>query len=76
VPETDRSPHRVAALPYLSSSEAADMLRRRRRGIDELVQDGRLPRPGDGRRLLTLRADVEASAVGRLSTRRGPHMHL
>ena len=48
--------------PYLTAAEAAELLRCRRRRIYELVQDGRLTRRGDGRRLLVSREEVKRLA--------------
>jgi excisionase family DNA binding protein len=61
--------HRTASPPaapsrFLTSEEAAQLLRSRRRRIYELVADGRLTRHGDGRRLLLARAEVERLAAG------------
>jgi excisionase family DNA binding protein len=53
-----------APSPYLTGDEAAKFLCCRKRRIYELIQDGRLPRHGDGRRVLVLRSDVEALAAG------------
>lgn len=44
--------------PYATAEEAAHLLRCRTRRIYELVQDGRLSRCGDGRRLLVHREEV------------------
>lgn len=50
--------------PYMTPDEAADYLRCTRRRVYELCGDGRLSRHGEGRRLLLLRAEVEALAGG------------
>ncbi len=44
--------------PFLTADEAAELLRCNRRRVYDLVGDGRLPRCGDGRRLLVRRDDV------------------
>ena len=53
--------------------EGAKFLCCRKRRIYELIQDGRLPRHGDRRRVLVLRPDVEAldAGVGRDAALRG-----
>jgi len=57
-------PSAAIASPFLTTEEAAELLRCGRRRIYGLVADGRLPRHGDGRRLLLRRADVLRLADG------------
>ena len=54
--------------PYMTPAEAAQWLGCNRRRIDDLCHKGRLQRHHEGRRLLVLRAEVEA-----LVSREGRH---
>lgn len=52
------------ASPYVTIPEAAQLLRCKRQRVDDLLSAGRLRRAArDGRRVLLLRADVEAYAL-------------
>ena len=61
--------------PYLSITEAAELLRCKRQRIDDLLSRKRLHRIKEGRRTLILRAELEAylAACGRHPAQESPH---
>jgi excisionase family DNA binding protein len=54
----------AAPSPYLSVTEAAELLRCKRQRVDDLLCQRRLTRVKEGRRTLILRAEVEAYLRG------------
>jgi excisionase family DNA binding protein len=62
----------VAASPYVNVVEAAEYLRAKPQRVYDLLSSGRLTRHKDGRRVLILRAELDAHAAEQLP-RRCPH---
>jgi len=58
--EIHKSAEQTVLSPYMTPDQAAQWLGSNRRRIDDLCSQGRLTRCHDGRRILLLRAEVEA----------------